>query len=192
MTGVRPGTPPEPVGRGFLHGRDDLAATALRPLLHRVGQPSCACGGLHAQSERGMGHPAGAPVVVDLGGALGTVAVSDSRSGSEIHRRFDDVFRGDGIEVVRTPPRTPQANGVAERFVGTVRTECLDRLLVLHQQHLERILEVFVDHYNRHRPHRALSLAPPEATRSAASSWPPVILVFCAVIDSAVSSTSTP
>jgi putative transposase len=84
---------------------------------------------------------------------------------------FDDVFRGDGIEVVRTPPRTPQANGVAERFVRTVRTECLDRLLVLHQQHLERILEVFVDHYNRHRPHRALSLAPPEATRSAASSW---------------------
>ena len=51
---------------------------------------------------------------------------------------------------------------VAERFVRTVRTECLDWLLVLNQQHLERILEVFVDHYNRHRPHRALSLAPPE------------------------------
>ena len=86
---------------------------------------------------------------------------------------FEEVFRSDGIEVVRTPARAPQANGVAERFVRTVRTECLDRLLVLNQPHLERILEVFVDHYNRHRPHRALSLAPPEARRSVASSWAP-------------------
>jgi putative transposase len=83
---------------------------------------------------------------------------------------FDDVFRSDGIEVVRTPARSPQANGVAERFVRTVRTECLDRLLVLNQAHLERILKVFADHYNQHRPHRALSLVPPEARRSGASS----------------------
>jgi putative transposase len=83
---------------------------------------------------------------------------------------FDDVFRSDGIAVVRTPARAPQANGVAERIERTVRTECLNRLLVLNQPHLERILEVFVDHYYRHRPHRALSLAPPEARRSVASS----------------------
>jgi transposase InsO family protein len=78
---------------------------------------------------------------------------------------FDDVFAGDGIQVVRTPFRAPQANGVAERFVRTVRTECLDRLLVLNQAHLERILGVFVEHYNGHRPHRALSLTPLEAKR---------------------------
>jgi transposase InsO family protein len=53
----------------------------------------------------------------------------------------------------------PQANGVAERCVRTVRSECLDRLLILNQPHLERILGVFVDHYNGHRPHRALCLA---------------------------------
>jgi transposase InsO family protein len=79
--------------------------------------------------------------------------------------RFDEVFRSDRIEAVQTPFRAPQANGVAERFVRTVRTECLDRLLVLDQRHLERILEVFVGHYNRHRPHRALSLTPPEGRR---------------------------
>jgi len=79
--------------------------------------------------------------------------------------RFDEVFRGDRIEVVRTPFRAPQANGVAERFVRTVRTECLDWLLVLSQRHGERILEAFVDHYNRHRPHRALALAPPDGGR---------------------------
>jgi transposase InsO family protein len=77
--------------------------------------------------------------------------------------RFDDVFRSDGIEVVRTPFRAPRANGIAERFVRTARTECLDWLLILNQPHLERILDVFVDHYNGHRPHRALSLTPPES-----------------------------
>src|SRR5262249_7533472 len=73
-----------------------------------------------------------------------------------------------GIEIVRTPFRTPQANGVAGRFVRTVRGECLDWLLILNQQHLERILEVFVDHYNGRRPHRALSLAPPVTRRARA------------------------
>ena len=57
--------------------------------------------------------------------------------------RFDDVFRSDGID--RTPFRAPQANGVAERFVRTARSECFDWLLLLNQQHLERILDVFVD-----------------------------------------------
>jgi transposase InsO family protein len=82
----------------------------------------------------------------------------------------DEVFRSDGIEVVRTPFRAPQANGVAERLVRTVRSECLDRLLILNQQHLERILGVFVDHYNRHRPHRALCLAPRDPRRAAVAS----------------------
>ena len=81
--------------------------------------------------------------------------------------RFDEVFRSDRIAIVRTPFRAPQAKAVAERFVRTARRECLDWLLVLNQSHLERILGVFVDHYNRHRPHRALSLAPPEGRRPA-------------------------
>lgn len=70
---------------------------------------------------------------------------------------FDEVFRSEGIEIVRTPFRAPQANGVAERFVRTARSQCLDWLLILNEQHLERSLEVFVTHYNGHRPHRALS-----------------------------------
>jgi transposase InsO family protein len=80
--------------------------------------------------------------------------------------RFDEVFRGDGIEIVRTPFRAPQANGVAERFVRTVRSECLDWMLILNHQHLARVLDVFVTHYNEHRRHRALSLVPPEPRRS--------------------------
>jgi Integrase core domain len=80
---------------------------------------------------------------------------------------FDEVFRGAGIEIIRTPFRAPQANGVAERFVRTIRSECLDSVLILDQPHLERILSVFAEHYDGHRPHRALALTPPHPTRSA-------------------------
>jgi putative transposase len=74
---------------------------------------------------------------------------------------FDEVFRGEGLEIVRTPIRAPKANAIAERFVGTVRRECLDWILIFGRRHLERVLRVFVDHYNAHRPHRALGLAAP-------------------------------
>jgi transposase InsO family protein len=82
---------------------------------------------------------------------------------------FDDVLRSSGLTIIRTPFRAPQANGVAERFVRTVRSECLDRLLILNQPHLERILDVFVQHYNGHRPHRALVLTPPPSPPAGAS-----------------------
>jgi transposase InsO family protein len=75
---------------------------------------------------------------------------------------FDDVFRSEGIRVVKTPVRSPKANAIAERFVRTVRAECLDWLLILNRGHLERVLRVYVAHYNRERPHRALELRPPE------------------------------
>ena len=79
---------------------------------------------------------------------------------------FDEVFRTAGCEIIRTPFRAPQANGVAERFVRTVRSECLDCLLILNQQHLEHVLAVFAAHYDSHRPHRALGLKPPHPTRA--------------------------
>jgi transposase InsO family protein len=75
---------------------------------------------------------------------------------------FDQVFQSEGLEIIRTPCRAPQANGVAERFVRTVRSECLDWLLILNHQHLERVLAFFADHYNGHRPHRALDLTSPD------------------------------
>ena len=75
---------------------------------------------------------------------------------------FDEVFRSEGIRIVKTPVRAPKANATAERFVRTVRAECLDWLLILNRSHLEGVLCVYVDHYNRERPHRALELRPPE------------------------------
>jgi putative transposase len=62
---------------------------------------------------------------------------------------FDAVFHAHGIRIVRTPIQVPEANGIAERFVRTVRSECLDWLLIVNSRHLERVLAVFFDHYNR-------------------------------------------
>lgn len=76
---------------------------------------------------------------------------------------FDDVFRSEGIRIVKTPIRAPRANAIAERFVRTVRAECLDWLLIFNRRHLEHVLRTYVEHYNRERPHRALNLAPPQA-----------------------------
>jgi transposase InsO family protein len=76
---------------------------------------------------------------------------------------FDEVFRSEGIRIVKTPVRAPKANAIAERFVRTVRGECLDWLLILNRRHLERVLRVYVHHYNRERPHRALEHRVPES-----------------------------
>ncbi len=80
---------------------------------------------------------------------------------SKFSRAFDDVFRSEGVEIIRTPFRAPKANAFAERWVGTIRRECLDWLLITSSKQLERVLRVYVDHYNTHRPHRALELTPP-------------------------------
>jgi hypothetical protein len=80
----------------------------------------------------------------------------------KLTRAFDTVFDTEGIRVIHTPVRAQKANAVAERFVGTVRRECLDRLLITNGRHLRNVLREFVDHYNCHRPHRALGLTPPE------------------------------
>jgi transposase InsO family protein len=78
---------------------------------------------------------------------------------------FDAVFNAEGIRVIRTPVRAPKANAIAERFVGTVRRECLDWLLIANRRHLQRVLGEFVEHYNRHRPHRALGHTARSASR---------------------------
>jgi putative transposase len=77
-------------------------------------------------------------------------------------RAFDDVFRSEEAEVVLTPVQAPNANAFAERWIGTVRAECLDWLLIVGRGHLEQVLRVYAEHCNRHRPHRALRLEAPD------------------------------
>jgi putative transposase len=85
---------------------------------------------------------------------------------SKFTASFDEVFRSEGVTIIRTPVRAPQANAYAEPFVRTVRNECLDWLLILGRRHLERVLDCYAGHYNRERPHRALALSSPQPTDS--------------------------
>ena len=78
---------------------------------------------------------------------------------------FDNVFKSEGVKIIRTPFRAPNANAFAERWVGTIRRDCLDWLLIANRRQLERVLRVYVEHYNTHRPHRALGLRPPAPAR---------------------------
>jgi putative transposase len=80
---------------------------------------------------------------------------------------FDEVFRSDGLAVIRTPIRAPQANAYAERFVGTIRRDCLDWTLIRGRRHAQTVLQTYVEHYNTHRPHRGLDLAAPDRSSEA-------------------------
>jgi putative transposase len=81
---------------------------------------------------------------------------------AKFSRAFDGIFRSEGIEIVRTPIQAPNANAHAERWVGSVRRECLDRLLIFGRRQLEYVLRVYIRHFNEERPHRALDLRPPD------------------------------
>ena len=74
---------------------------------------------------------------------------------------FDEVFRSEGIRTIRTPVRAPRVNAFIERWIGTLRRECLDRILIVNRRHLERVLPLYIRHYNEHRSHRSRHQRPP-------------------------------
>jgi putative transposase len=86
---------------------------------------------------------------------------------------FDAIIRSESVRVLETPLRAPRANAVAERWVRTVRNECLDHLLIVGRRHLEQVLAAYLAHYNGERPHRSLALAAPAGQPPAARGSPP-------------------
>jgi putative transposase len=80
---------------------------------------------------------------------------------------FDAVLGAEGIRIIKTPIRAPRTNAIAERFVGTIRREFLDRFLILGRRHLEIVLAEYLDHYNGHRPHRSLDQRCPSLVHEA-------------------------
>lgn len=84
-------------------------------------------------------------------------------------RAFDDVFRSEQINIIRTPVRAPNVNAFAERFVRTLREECLDELIVINERHLQNILVEFIDYYNSRRPHQGLEQQSPIEQPSSSS-----------------------
>jgi putative transposase len=85
---------------------------------------------------------------------------------------FDAVFAAEGTRIIKSPVRAPRASAICERVIGTIRPQCLDRMLIVGRRHLEAVLAEYAEHYNAHRPHRSLGQRPParsEATPSTMS-----------------------
>ena len=82
---------------------------------------------------------------------------------------FDTVFTSSGLRIINTPIQAPRANAYAERFVGTVRRQCLDHLLIVGNRHLPRVLAEFHTHYNDRRPHQARKQLPPNHSANQAT-----------------------
>ena len=74
---------------------------------------------------------------------------------------FDAVLAAAGVRITKTPVQAPRANAIAERWIASVRRECPDRMLITGERHLRFVLGEYIDHYNTHRPHRALQQSPP-------------------------------
>jgi putative transposase len=113
-------------------------------------------------------HPTGAWAVqqarnllMDLGDRADRFRFVIRDRDSKFTAAFDAVFAGADIRIIRTPIRAPRANAIAERFIGALRRECLDHLLIAGRRHLDVVLREYVRHYNAHRPHRSLRQRPP-------------------------------
>ncbi|MEU7739819.1 integrase core domain-containing protein [Nonomuraea sp. NPDC049158] len=121
--------------------------------MHVLGVTANPTAGWVAQQARNL--------ILDLGDRIGDFRFLIRDRDSKFTALFDEVFRSEGIRVVLTAPRAPRMNAVMERWVGSVRRELLDRILIMNERHLCKVLAEYETYFDGHRPHRALQQASP-------------------------------
>jgi putative transposase len=121
--------------------------------VHILGVTANPTGAWTAQQARNL--------LMDLGERAGPFKFLIRDRDSKFTAAFDEVFLGTGMRIIKTPLRSPRANSFAERYVGTLRRECLDHLLIHGERHLRQILAEYSQHYNMHRPHQSREQRPP-------------------------------
>jgi hypothetical protein len=106
---------------------------------------------------------------MDLGQRASAVKFLIRNRAGQFTGSFDAVFTAEGIRIAASPPQAPRANAICERVVGTLRRELLDRLLIVNEQHLHRVLTEYLRHYNTAHRHRSLG----QLTTAQAETCPP-------------------
>jgi putative transposase len=121
--------------------------------VHILGVTARPTGSWTAQQARNL--------LMDLGERAGQFKFLIRDRDSKFTAVFDEAFASNGVRIIKTPVRSPRANSFAERYVGTLRRECLNHLLIYGEQHLRQILAEYSQHYNEHRPHQSREERPP-------------------------------
>jgi putative transposase len=138
-----------------------------RRRIHLVGVTAHPAGEWVAQAGRNL--------LMDLGDRAGQFQFLIRDRDARFSAAFDAVFAAAGVNVIKIPPPAPRANAYAERWVRTVRSECLDWTLIWNRRHLHRVLTDYPGHYNSGRPHRGIGLDVPAPSSVAKVTTLPVV-----------------